>query len=180
MSSRAYGSLQAAFIFVGCAVFSIARAGPPPVIYDSGDTQPIAPYLHQAFGQPARVADESSARNLRPPAIDPHTFGLPVHTSTLTPGPVSPRSLQRAPPRPLCLLGTDARSRRWLTRYRDRLHQVGAVCLLVNVNTATELQAMQRLATGIPLLQASGAAIAHQLHLRHYPVLISRQGGIEQ
>jgi integrating conjugative element protein (TIGR03765 family) len=150
------------------------------VIYDSGHTQPIAPYLRQAFGQPARTTEPAPAQNLKLPAIDPHTFGLPVQTPALTPGPVAPHPLQRAPPRPLCLLGTDPRSRRWLTRYRRRLRAVGAVCLLVNVDTSAELQTIRRLAAGIPLLPASGAALARQLGLKHYPVLISRQSGIEQ
>jgi hypothetical protein len=39
---------------------------------------------------------------------------------------------------------------------------------------------MTQLAAGIPLLPAPGTAIAKQLALKHYPVLISRQSGIEQ
>lgn len=151
------------------------------VIYDSGVTEPLAPYL-AAFGP------SPPARSIQPP-VNPALGAadlsqrLPIRTPTLTPGPVSPRLLSlpngATLPRPLFLIGADLPSRRWLETHRVRLVELQAVGMLVNAETTADLEAIAAISEGLPILPASATDIAAALGLEHIPVLISRRG-IEQ
>ena len=104
---------------------------------------------------------------------------LPVRSANLSPGDV-PRRVIRAPClTPLFLVGDDARSRAWLRQRHAALRELGAVGLVVNVESMAALTALRRLAPGLILSPASGDDLAQRLGLRHYPVLITATG-IEQ
>ena len=80
------------------------------VIYDSGDTQPIAPFL-EVF----ESADEVTQQGMAPTtpqlgAAAPETW-LPIQSPGLTPGFVQARSHDRPFARPFFLIGSDARRR---------------------------------------------------------------------
>jgi integrating conjugative element protein (TIGR03765 family) len=153
------------------------------VIYDSGTSQTLAPFL-EVFGEtPAPAASN------RPPeptdqigAADLSRL-LPIRSPGLTPGPVTPRPLRlpngAALQRPFFLIGADKRSREWLARHRDRLQAIGAVGMLVQAESETDLETIAGIAAGLPILPASATDIARSLGLEHIPVLISRRG-IEQ
>ena len=148
------------------------------VIYDSGDTQPISPFL-EVF----ESADEISRQSPVPTtpqlgAADPKAW-LPVQSPGLTPGFVKERSHDRPFARPFFLIGSDARSRQWLKNHRDRLKEIGAVGMLVQADTLDDLRTIAELADGLSILPASGSDIAQALGISHYPVLISAHG-IEQ
>jgi integrating conjugative element protein (TIGR03765 family) len=81
--------------------------------------------------------------------------------------------------RPFFLIGSDQYSRQWLIKHRERLGEIGAVGMLVQAETINDLQAIARLARGLPIMPGSGADIAKALGVLHYPVLITSQG-IEQ
>ena len=154
---------------------ALAQAS-PIVIYDSGRTQPIAPFL-EVFG----VAGGFPRQGSTPPplgAADPQSW-LPIQSPGLTPGPVPARAQNRPFSRPFFLIGSDQRSRQWLQAHRDRLKALGAVGMLVQAETLDDLHVIAELAKGLPILPASGSDIANALGLSHYPVLISAQG-IEQ
>jgi hypothetical protein len=51
--------------------------------------------------------------------------------------------------------------------------------MLVQAETVEDLEAMARIAEGLPILPASATDIARALGLDHIPVLVSRRG-IEQ
>ena len=166
---------------VMCFVGTASAA--PVVIYDSGQTQSITPYL-----EPVTIKSEPAMRLPVPSPSKPFNRSdlLPVHTPEMSPGRLSLKttsSLQKAHlqylSHPVFLLGTDDFSRRWLAHHRQRLQRLGAVGLLVQVNSEAELQAMQRLAGGLAIVPTPATELARLLSLRHYPVLISRQG-IEQ
>ena len=77
------------------------------VIYDSGDTQPLAPYL-EVFEPADRVPRQSPA--MTPPplgAADPEAW-LPIQSIGLTPGVVQSRAIHRPFSQPLFLIGADA------------------------------------------------------------------------
>jgi len=147
------------------------------VIYDNGETRPLAPYF-APFEQSAPRApvpadeEELGAANLE--AL------LQIRTPELTPGPVTPRpwplSPQSTPTRPLFLVGADERSLHWLARNRDQLLESHAVGLIVQADSLADLNALAELAAGIPLIPASGSDMARIYGLRHIPVLISRDG----
>jgi integrating conjugative element protein (TIGR03765 family) len=148
------------------------------VIYDSGDTQPLAPYL-EVF-EPVNPVPPQSPVATSPPlgAADPEAW-LPIESIGLTPGIVRSRAIHRPFSRPLFLIGADAQSRQWLVEHRDRLKSMGAVGMLVQADTPEDLRRVAQLADGLAILPASATDIAKALGIRHYPVLISSHG-IEQ
>jgi len=148
------------------------------VIYDSGQTQPIAPFLEVFEVDDASV--QQSAVPIKPPlgAADPEAW-LPIQSPGLTPGPVQVRSHDRPFARPFFLIGSDARSRQWLQAHRDRFKAIGAVGMLVQAETLEDLRTIAELADGLSILPASASDIAKALGISHYPVLISAHG-IEQ
>ena len=149
------------------------------VIYDSRQTQPLAPFLE--------VFDEGNSQE-KGPQISPisrmkQALGaadlerlLPIHSPVLTPGRVEPRTLQQPFARPFFLIGSDAFSRNWLATHRDRLVEIGAVGMLVEADTLDDLRTIAAIADGLPILPASANDIAEALDLSHYPVLITKDG----
>jgi len=148
------------------------------VIYDNGNTQPIAPFL-KAFGTTNEVPQQSPV-SIIPSlgAADPKAW-LPIQSPGLTPGPVRARSHDRPFARPFFLIGSDTRSRQWLQDHRDQLKAIGAVGMLVQADTLEDLRAIAELADGLSILPASASDIAKALGISHYPVLISAHA-IEQ
>jgi integrating conjugative element protein (TIGR03765 family) len=147
-----------------------------PVIYDSKQTESIAPYLEGITAEPAENLATLSAP-------DPLAGRLPVHTPELSPGTIQsrrfPEALRRYTvflDRPLFLIGADPLSRQWLIRHRTRLAQIGAVGLLVEVRTQADLTAIGAIGGDLPIAPASASELAGVLGLRHYPVLISAEG----
>jgi len=170
-------------VLIGISLWASIAAAQLTVIHDSGATRPLAPYL-QVFGEtpgvdaPART--EQLTENLG--AGDLSNL-LPIRTAELTPGPVTPAPL-RLPnngtfARPFFLIGSDAQSREWFAKHRDRLQGIGAVGMLVQADTEADLAAIAQIANGIPILPAPATDIARALSLEHIPALVSRLG-IEQ
>ncbi|MEQ8994206.1 MAG: integrating conjugative element protein [Pseudomonadales bacterium] len=151
------------------------------VIYDSGETEPLAPFLEPFGALPATEPEPLPSPGDTGAADLSHL--LPIRTPSLTPGPVSPRPLSlpngATLPRPFFLIGADVRSRVWLATYRERLAEIHAVGMLVNADSPADLEAVAAIAQGLPILPASATDIAQALGLAHIPVLISRRG-IEQ
>jgi len=160
------------------ALYPVIAGAALTVIYDNGNTQPIAPFL-EAF----ESADESPQQSpistkLQLGAADPQAW-LPIQSPNLTPGPVQTRSHDRPFVRPFFLIGSDARSRQWFWDHRERLKEVGAVGMLVQADTMEDLRTIAELADGLSILPASASDIAKALGISHYPVLITAHG-IEQ
>lgn len=173
-------------VLIGVLVAPTGVSAALAVIYDSGDTQPLAPFF-AVFDEPPDRAGKPQA-SLAPPAtpelgVADLTRLLPIRTPGLTPGPVTRQPL-RLPngatlPRPFFLIGSDPRSRDWLVTHRDRLAEIGAAGMLAEADTVDDLRTIARLAKGLPILPAPATDIARALGLQHIPVLISRRG-IEQ
>jgi len=125
-----------------------------------------------------RATNSQPARTPKLGAADIQSL-LPIRSPGLSPGPVQSRTHHRPFARPFFLIGSDPRSRQWLVNHRERLRAIGAVGMLVQAETINDLQAIARLAGGLPITPASGADIAGALGVSHYPVLVSSQG-IEQ
>jgi len=156
----------------------------PTVIYDSGQTRPLAPYLESLRGE-----DPPPDRRRRPSGQAGLTAEelLPVETPGMSPGPVQRRDVDLPDgvpkaamgARPLFLIGADPLSRRWLADHRARLEAIGAVGMLVDSETEADLRTIARLAQGLRIMPAPATEIAKLYDLKHYPVLIWR-GRIEQ
>jgi integrating conjugative element protein (TIGR03765 family) len=171
-----------AITLLGLWLIGLALTPPPAwaeltVIYDSGDTRPLAPLL-DVFDATAPVTKRAPTK---PPALGAADLRalLPIRSPGLSPGPVQARAQPHPFARPFFLIGADARSRRWLAAHRDRLKAIGAVGMLVQADTLADLQAIAALADGLPITPASAADIAAALGVAHYPVLVTSRG-IEQ
>ncbi len=164
---------------LGLMVIIVGRASADDltVIYDSGDTQPIAPYLEI-------LKDPTEGNDIEPPQI--LSLGaadlsqlLPIYSPGLTPGPVTRTAISRPYSAPLFLIGCDPLSARWLAANRTRLVRLGAVGMVVEVPDEAALERITELAAGLSLLPASATDLAASLGITHYPVLIT-QDGFEQ
>jgi integrating conjugative element protein (TIGR03765 family) len=166
----------------GWALITLALIAVPvwsgvTVIYDSGDTRSLAPYL-EILERAEPAADDPPINMPRQGAAEVQAL-LPIRSPGLTPGQVWARAHHRQFARPFFLIGSDPLSRQWLLQHRDRLKTIGAVGMLVQAETRADLRAIASLSGGLPIMPASAADIATALNLTHYPVLISAQG-IEQ
>ncbi len=140
----------------------------PVVIYDTGKAHPITDFIDTPKRLPARAALPLEQAGQ---AFIKQLF--PIHTRTLNPGPVPARAVNLLLPQPFFIIGTDALSRQWLAQYRDRLKQLGAVGLVVDVESLDDLQSLKTLAGDLTLTPTPGAELAKQLSLTHYPVLVT-------
>lgn len=163
---------------VACVLVPVMAKAELTVIYDSGHTQPIAPFL-EVF----ESGDEDPQQSPVPTipqlgAADPKAW-LPIQSPGLTSGTMQARPHDRPFARPFFLIGSDVQSRQWLKDHRARLKEIGAVGMLVQADTVDDLRTIAELADGLSILPASASDIAKALGISHYPVLISAHG-IEQ
>ncbi|MBS5848750.1 MAG: integrating conjugative element protein [Pseudomonas putida] len=104
------------------------------------------------------------------------TWTLPVHSALLSPGAVPPRTLNLPGFTPLFLVGQDPASLKWLAQHAQKLQDLGASGLAVEVTDAQALRRIQAAAAGLDIWPVSGDDIAERLELQHYPVLIMPTG----
>ncbi|NIB39781.1 integrating conjugative element protein [Pseudomaricurvus alkylphenolicus] len=141
---------------------------PLTVIYDSGDTLPLEPYLPKRAPQEKTTVQGANRQS---------PFNLPITTPSMQPGKVTatPKAL-RYLQRPLFLVGADQESRNWLVEKREQLIRIGAVGLLVEAKDRQEIEAVLAIAEGLRLVPASAESFATKLGLSHYPILLSKEG----
>jgi integrating conjugative element protein (TIGR03765 family) len=155
-----------------------AAFGAPQVLYDSGLTWPLAPYLtifDEDWGVESPAPPSAAASGVTLESL------LPIRTPEMSPGAVRARGPQAAATgaRPVFLIGTDPLSLDWLEAHRETLIERGAVGMLIEADSVGAVRQVAARAEGLQVLPASGSELARALGLRHYPVLISAQG-IEQ
>ncbi len=157
----------------------------PVVIHDAGG-EPLAPYIKRMFEEESEAGTEHKDSTL--PSTQgnsgqaPVPFTLPITTPEMSPGRITPQPIdQPFMSRPLFLIGSDRFSRQWFIQNRERLGELNAAGMLVQMDSIEDLRTMARLSDGynLQIMPASGSDIARQLGLKHYPVLIWKNG-IEQ
>lgn len=167
-------------LFVCAApALAVAQSSQLIVVEDRGGVSAL-PYYEALNLQPR--ADQAPPRLEVPrapagPASEADM--LPVRSARLSPGDVPRRVIQAPGLTPFFLIGDDARSRAWLRQRAPALRELGALGLVVNVESADALAALRGLATGLTLAPVSGDDLAERLGLRHYPALVTATG-IEQ
>ena len=172
-------SVLSTAVMLSALATPVLAVGALTVIYDSGETYPLAPFL-EVFDEEQGQKDGTQASSVQPTlgAANPERL-LPIRSPGLTPGRVEPRDINRPFARPFFLIGADGFSREWFATHRDRLAEIGAVGMLVEAQTLDDLRAIAAIAGGLPILPASAGDIAEALGLSHYPLLITKDG-IEQ
>lgn len=146
----------------------------PVILYDSGQTAPLAPYAAALTG--ASNSAPAPAPVAPPPAGAILLSLPPIVTPELTPGVAAPRPGPLPLPQPLFLVGADPFSLRWLTAHRDRLRRIGAVGLLVQAPAPTDLATVRAVAGDLVILPMPGSDLARWVGLTHYPVLLTSAG----
>ncbi|TYA23477.1 integrating conjugative element protein [Aggregatibacter actinomycetemcomitans] len=101
---------------------------------------------------------------------------LPVVSHRLSPGHITPVSMNLSGIQPIFLIGADNTSAQWLKNNYQQLVAMHATGLVVNVKTVDELMTLRRLAPELPLLPTPGNDLAERLKLQHYPALLTESG----
>jgi len=163
---------------------AVSGASPLTIVRDVGGVSAL-PY-YQALHLYSQTAEPMQQPSLpaSPGVSEQATQGrryresdlLPVRSTLLTPGQVTPRALHLPGLTPMFLIGTDARSQTWLRRHAERLRALNAIGFVVEVASMDALDSLRHQAPGLTLSPTSGDEIARRLHLDHYPVLISATG----
>lgn len=104
---------------------------------------------------------------------------LPVVSPSVSPGQVARRQINAPGLRPFFIVGDDDLSRAWLAARKEALVSMGAVGMVVNVQTVDQLQALRSVAMGLTMLATPGDDVAKRLSISHYPALVTSQS-IEQ
>ena len=170
-------SLKNRWVLGGLLLLPVLAWAEVTVIFDSGHTRSLAPYL-EILKSSERLTNQSATTDPRLGAAEIQAL-LPIRSPGLSPGPVQSRAHNRPFARPFFLIGSDPKSRQWLITHRKRLKAIGAVGMLVQADTLEDLQTTANLSGGLPIMPASATDLARALGISHYPVLISSQG-IEQ
>jgi integrating conjugative element protein (TIGR03765 family) len=161
------------------AVFAQTVSAPLIVVEDRGGASAL-PYYQPLNPQPDDTARPAPLPRPRVGiAAEAEAAMLPVRSTQLSPGEVQRRVIRAPGLTALFLIGDDERSRAWLRQRQAALRELGAVGLVVDVESMAALAALRRLAPGLTLSPASGDDLAQRLGLRHYPVLITSTG-VEQ
>ncbi|WP_339420341.1 MULTISPECIES: integrating conjugative element protein [unclassified Pseudomonas] len=101
------------------------------------------------------------------------TWILPIRSSRLSPGQITPRAMNMPGLRPFFLIGEDPQSLAWLHQRAAKLEEMGAAGLAVEVADSAALARIRAAAPGITILPVNGNDIATRLQIEHYPVLIT-------
>jgi integrating conjugative element protein (TIGR03765 family) len=143
------------------------------VLYDSGSSIPLAPYLSEIVSVGAEQAVMQG-------------LAFPIR-STLRPGVLATEGTQAIDPRwlvqPMFIVAADARSMRWLEYNQSRLAKLRAVGLVVQADTPGEFKVVQRVAQGLPVAPETGDWLAERLQAVGagvYPLLVQSDGRVFQ
>ena len=169
------------FLMIFSAPFSFVCAEEPRALYRTGETKPIA----DLFADPAvrnKLMESQQRPAGPPPRFSPDAL-YPIRSELLTVGRVGDQSLailaeikKRPGMRPVFLIGDDPTSAAWLGGNADYLKSLGAIGLVVNVETRARFETLARAAPTLPLFAGGGDDIARELGLSHYPVLVTTKG----
>lgn len=160
--------------FICCVILLLAPFAQPDLTVAGDQRSDFTPPNFPAMGVPIDNGVEAD----RPGSAAPSTFAdvawiLPISSSRLSPGLVTPRSLKMPGLQPFFLVGGDPQSLTWLRQHAAELQELGAAGLAVEVVDTEALAQIRAAAPGITILPVNGNDIATRLQIEHYPVLIT-------
>jgi len=149
------------------------------VVHDGGGASALPYYreLNLKTPEPSQAATRPTLEAPRPPNRG-YSEGdlLPVRSTRLSPGTITPRAIHAPGLTPIFLIGDDSRSRAWLRANAEKLNTLRAVGFVVQVESEDALQSLRHMAPDLTLVPASGDDLAQRLGLQHYPVLVTATG----
>lgn len=149
------------------------------VIADTGETQPIAPFLYDITlpnqaDITAAVDKESDVLNQYSVTSDAASLSYPAK-SDFTPGTVTKARIEAEhfASLPLFVIGNDATSVKWAQQNADYLKKLHAFGIITNVDTPDETQAVES-KTGLTLTPMNLTGLGNLVGTSHYPFLIDK------
>lgn len=157
---------------------TFAQQGKLIVVEDKGGTS-TEPYFRELglLADNAANTPLAASNKLIKPVED--TDMLPVRSELLTPGKVDSVNIQAFGMTPIFLVGDDPLSKQWLAKNKDKLIQLRANGMVVNVATVNGLASLKAIIPELNFAPIAGDDIAKRLGLKHYPILITASS-IEQ
>lgn len=157
------------------------------VIYDAGQTYDMSLWVSDEQLEDLRpkqtpeqmqaavkmAYDSFSPTNAQVPSLFPLTPKV-IRPVTL-PGTQMKKDLPTLP-QPIFVIGTDPYSLAWFKTNRAVLEQYGAMGVLTTAKNQTEWEFMQQLVAPLQLFPMNADALADQLGVPGYPILITKGG----
>lgn len=159
------------FLIVSSLIFTQVCQAELTVIRDVGGESAVR--FYEAL-QPDETMTQAYPNSI--PATLSEADILPIVSHRMTPGQVQPIKMNLPGMLPLFLIGADNFSKNWLQSNYDYLNKIGAMGLVVSVNTTNELAQLRQLAPGLTLMPTQGDDLASRLSLAHYPALLTSEG----
>lgn len=125
--------------------------------------------------QPVHSSDAPKHPNAVPAQLSEEQL-LPVISHQWSPGKIEPQKFPMPGALPLFLIGADDLSRQWLKENQQRLTEMNATGLVVNVKTMEELNALREIVPQLELLPSPADVLAERLGIHHYPLLLTSEG----
>lgn len=163
-------------------MFSGIAMAEPVVIYDSGNTVSGEQYKNffSTDIKPDFIKDGWVFKG-EPAPDEPvdrgQTTVFPVSTKRLTPARIE-RSREQyiaSLPGPMCIVGSDALSKQWITRNYKALRSSNAMCVIVQADNEAQAQELASMLNGILVSLGDGDVLADYFKIDHYPVLITER-----
>lgn len=125
--------------------------------------------------QPVHSDDAPQHPNAVPAQISESQL-LPVVSHKWALGKVTPQKLDLPGAIPVFLIGADDHSRQWLRENKDKLVQLNAVGLVINVNNVDEMNTLRHIVPELTLMPSPADTLAERLGIYHYPLLLTAEG----
>lgn len=133
--------------------------------------QSAAPYYRLLNPQPTQAQPQP---RVQIPQVLSTADMVPVNSQFLSPGAVSPRTINLTGlAAPLFLVGDDEESKSWIRRNSEDLVRLQAIGWAVSVEDKQGLQELRDLAGGLAVLPINADDFAKRLGIQHYPVLVT-------
>lgn len=101
---------------------------------------------------------------------------LPVISHKWSVGQVETKSFNLPGALPMFLIGSDETSYQWLVNNRQKLIEMNAMGLVINVRTLEEMNHLRQVVPELTLMPSPADSLADRLGIYHYPLLLTAEG----
>lgn len=154
------------------SVYSQSVIAQPTIIADLGGESAVR--FYESI-QPVHSPDAPKHNNAVPGQLSEAQL-LPVISHKFSVGKVNHQAMNLPGITPFFLVGYDDTSIHWLKSNRDKLLQLQATGLVINVKTEAELQALRDILPELSLMPAPADTLSERMGINHYPLLLTSDG----
>lgn len=125
--------------------------------------------------QPVHTEDAPIHPNAVPAQLSEEQL-LPVISHKWSIGTVQAKKFHLPSALPMFLIGYDSTSKNWLNKNKQRLMELNATGLVINVQTVSQMQELREIVPTLTLIPSPADALSERLGISHYPLLITSEG----